>query len=201
MPATRPTPANGAGSRSDLPVTRLILLTGMPGAGKTTLIDMLAAMGHTVVREAATDVIARQQAAGTDAPWLDPAFIVDLLDLQLERLGDVRESGAPVAFCDRSPVCTLALARFLGHPVPHRLSEATAALAADPAVGGTAVLVEGLGYITNTPARRISLPEAQVFEAVHVTAYTQAGIALLSLPPTPPAERADALVRLVAGRC
>ena len=47
---------------------RRYVLTGAPGAGKTTLADALRLRGHRVVPEAATDVVARFQAAGIDDP-------------------------------------------------------------------------------------------------------------------------------------
>lgn len=47
---------------------RRFIVTGPPGAGKTTLILRLQQLGHDVVEEAATSVIAREQAAGVDAP-------------------------------------------------------------------------------------------------------------------------------------
>ncbi len=43
--------------------------TGTPGAGKTSIIRELEALGHHVVDEAATAVIAREQALGEPEPW------------------------------------------------------------------------------------------------------------------------------------
>ena len=40
------------------------ILTGTPGAGKTSILRMLAARGHSVVEEAATSLIALGQAGG-----------------------------------------------------------------------------------------------------------------------------------------
>lgn len=51
-----------------------IILTGMPGAGKTTLIDALSTAGFLTVPEAATDIITEAQAHGVRAPWLSSDF-------------------------------------------------------------------------------------------------------------------------------
>ncbi|KUL68263.1 ATPase [Streptomyces albidoflavus] len=51
------------------------ILTGTPGAGKTTVLRALASRGHRTVAEAATDVIAREQALGVPEPWTGPEFI------------------------------------------------------------------------------------------------------------------------------
>ncbi len=51
------------------------VVTGAPGAGKTSLLRALQERHWSVVEEAATDVIAREQATGRDEPWADSDFI------------------------------------------------------------------------------------------------------------------------------
>ena len=43
---------------------RRYILTGAPGSGKTSILRALGARGYSVVSEAATDVIADEQAHG-----------------------------------------------------------------------------------------------------------------------------------------
>jgi predicted ATPase len=61
------------------------ILTGAPGSGKTALLRHLEVAGHAVVEEAATDVIALQQALGDQEPWQDPAFLDRIVSLQHRR--------------------------------------------------------------------------------------------------------------------
>lgn len=51
------------------------MLTGDPGAGKTAVLRLLEVTGHVVVEEAATNVIAVDNALGVEEPWHDHAFI------------------------------------------------------------------------------------------------------------------------------
>jgi len=44
------------------------IVTGAPGSGKTSILRILEQGGYAVVDEAATDVIAAEQAQGTDQP-------------------------------------------------------------------------------------------------------------------------------------
>jgi len=63
------------------------ILTGTPGAGKTTILRQLEIEGFDVVEEAATNVIALEQAKGVAEPWLQGGFL-DMVDLQRRRLLD-----------------------------------------------------------------------------------------------------------------
>ena len=53
---------------------RRFIITGAPGAGKTTIIRQLELDGFGVVEEAATDVIAAAQAQGAVQPWTGRHF-------------------------------------------------------------------------------------------------------------------------------
>ncbi|PYC65716.1 hypothetical protein C7C45_27980 [Micromonospora arborensis] len=95
---------------------RRYVLTGAPGAGKTTLIEALSRRGHLVIREAATDIIATRQAEGCAEPWQEPDFVDAIARLRRQRrLAADAHGGAQIH--DRSPLCTLALARHLGRDV------------------------------------------------------------------------------------
>lgn len=159
------------------------ILTGAPGAGKTVILRGLERAGLAVVEEAATDVIAWAQAVGIDTPWERPDFTDTILALQQQR-----RSSAPagsVVF-DRSPVCTLVLARFLGHePSPALLAAAEAARGLYAQV----FFVESLDFIVNTDARRIGLEDARRFGDLHRKIYAELGFGLVSIAPADPADR------------
>lgn len=164
------------------------VLTGAPGAGKTVLLRGLERAGLAVVEEAATDVIAWAQATGDDAPWERPNFANTILALQQQR--EARAPHGPVVF-DRSPVCTLALARFLGHtPSPALLAAAHAARDTYARV----FFVEGLDFIVNTGARRISLDDARRFGDLHRQVYAELGFDLIPVTSGPPEDRVAAVL-------
>lgn len=165
------------------------ILTGAPGAGKTVLLRGLERAGLAVVEEAATDVIAWAQANGEDAPWERDDFTDAILALQLQR-----EAGAPDRFVifDRSPVCTLVLARFLGRePAPALVA---AAAACRDRYAREVFFVESLPTLVNTAARRITLEDARRFGALHREVYTDLGFVLVDIPPASPVERGDLIL-------
>lgn len=173
-------------------MAREFILTGAPGAGKTLLLRALEAQGTDVVEEAATDVIALEHGLGIAEPWTHPEFIETIARLQVQRLA--RPAAGEVRVSDRSLICTVALAEYLGHPVPAFLTEAIEHAIAAGRFERRVLFVELLGFIENTAARRISYAESRRFEAFHLAAYERFGFEFRRIPPLPVMERA-ALVR------
>ncbi|MEB3371154.1 AAA family ATPase [Saccharopolyspora mangrovi] len=172
------------------------VLTGAPGAGKTALLRLLEVEGHDVVEEAATDVIALEQALGNDEPWTEEAFIDKVLLLQQQRAARVTSGSA---FFDRSPVCTLALSRYLGFAPPRRLLDEVERVASGSTYATTVFLVRNQGFLTPTEARQIDLQESLVFERVHEEVYRELGFDVVDVPAAPLHERASLIERAVAG--
>ncbi|WP_055048181.1 AAA family ATPase [Devosia sp. A16] len=177
-------------------MAREFILTGAPGAGKTVIVRALEAGGIDVVEEAATDVIALDQGRGIDESWRRPEFIDDIARLQLQRAA--RPATGNVRVSDRSLVCTLALAEYLGHPVPDALIESIASMVASAQYERRVLFVDLLGFITRTEARRISLDESRRFERFHIAAYERLGFELVRIPALPLEERV-AMVRSLIG--
>lgn len=177
------------------------ILTGTPGAGKTTVLRALASRGHRTVAEAATDVIAREQALGVPEPWMGPEFIARVTAEQRAR--QEAAAGAPgPCFFDRSPVCTHALATYLGHPVPPALTAELTRLTTPPGLYEPYVfLLRPLGFVEPTAARRISYEDALAFERVHEESYRRFGFRLVEVPAAGVEERVDRILEVVgAGR-
>lgn len=83
--------------------------------------------GHVVVEEAATDIIALDNALGHEEPWNDRPFIDKIVTLQRRRQVRTQVPQTVAIFFDRSPLCMLALSRYLyllmlpdRHCAPHR---------------------------------------------------------------------------------
>jgi predicted ATPase len=170
---------------------RRYVLTGAPGAGKTVLLHALADRGLAVVEEAATDVIAELHAQGEDEAWKRGDFTDRIVALQRKRQEAPVPPGATVQIFDRSPLCTLALAVFLGRPSTPLLTEEIVRIAAERVYQSTVFLVRPLGFVEPTPARRISYEDAVLFETVHEVVYGDYGYVLVGVPAAPVGERAD----------
>ncbi|HET7012957.1 MAG TPA: AAA family ATPase [Streptosporangiaceae bacterium] len=191
---------------------RRYILTGAPGAGKTSILQILAARGYPVVAEAATDVIAAEQARGVAEPWQDPVFIDKIIELQRTRQlgqhrGGLRGSRAlhpppttpgqhrgdqpgQVEFYDRSPVCTLALAKYVGFEPSKALSAELDRVIGDGIYQRQVFLIRPLGFIEPTAARRISYEDSLRFEQIHEAIYARLNFRLIDVNPDSPEARA-----------
>lgn len=172
---------------------RRFILTGTPGAGKTALLRQLEMDGFGVVEEAATDVIALWQARGIAEAWRQSGFLEAIVELQ--RLRRIQASQLPdaVQFHDRSPVCTAALAEYLGLAIPDALSYELKRIKDESIFEKQVFFIRNLGFITHTEARRISWEDALRFERIHEEWYSQLGFELIPVEAGTIEERAAAI--------
>ena len=174
------------------------ILTGAPGAGKTAVLRLLEAVGYAVVEEAATDVIALGQAQGCAEPWNEHEFITRVTTLQRRRQDAAAHlAGNRSVFFDRSPVCTLALSRFLDRPAPDLLTKEISRILAGGVYDQRAFFIRNQGFVEPTAARRISFEDSLAFERLHEQTYRDLGFQLTDVPPGPLADRAAAIQQIV----
>lgn len=171
---------------------RRFILTGAPGAGKTALLRQLEVDGIGVVEEAATDVIALEQARGVPEPWTDAGFIDRIVTLQRQRR---RLAAGETQVHDRSAFCTEALAVFLGHAPSALLRQEIEELEGTGFYERQVFFVRLMGFIQPTAARRIGLEDARRFEAVHERVYRAHGFELVPVAPASVIDRAGLIRR------
>jgi predicted ATPase len=183
---------------------RRFIVTGTPGAGKTAILRQLELEGFSVVEEAATDVIAAEQARGVAEPWTQPSFIDLIVTLQKQR--QIRASYLPdrvlpdpgppdrdlqdqMQFHDRSVVCTAALATYLGYPFSATLTRELERIKTEAIFQPRVFLIQNLGFVKPTKARRISFEDAVRFERIHEETYRHFGFELVPIGPGEVRER------------
>jgi len=184
------------GYHQDLMKVDRFILTGPPGAGKTTIVRQLAEEGFATVDEAATEVIAAWKLKGIDDVWRYPSFVDVIVETQRQRQVNLGNS-AGIQFYDRSPICTLALAEWVGHPVSDALRIEIARIHAERVYRPEVFFVRGLGFMTPTEARRISLADSIRFGEVHERAYLAHGFQLIYIDSARAVQRVESIKRYI----
>jgi len=171
------------------------ILTGTPGSGKTSILHELKRQGYSVVEEAATDVIAHEQGLGNPEPWLQPNFIDTIVHLQKQRQLEASMLPDELQWYDRSPICTLALSRYLGDAAPPSLLEEIERIEREAIYQRQVFFIEHLGFCQPTEARKITFEESLIFEKIHEVTYASLGYDLLKIPPEALSERVHRIIR------
>jgi predicted ATPase len=91
---------------------------------------------------------------------------------------------------DRSPICTWALAEFLGYPPSAALRREVERIVDEGVFERRVFFVLNLGFVTPTAARWISFEDTLRFEAVHAEVYRRFGFDCVGIEPGPLAARA-----------
>ncbi|MEW9804948.1 AAA family ATPase [Mesorhizobium sp. ZMM04-5] len=103
---------------------RFFVLTGGPGAGKTTVIEALGALGYPTTREAGRGVIRDEAEHGGGAlPWIDrQAFAERMFEWELRSYRQAERTEGPVFF-DRGLPDTIGYLRLESLDVPSWMEE------------------------------------------------------------------------------
>ena len=177
---------------------RLIVITGGPGTGKTSLIEALAERGWATVPEAAIEVIGELNAEmglERQKEWRHAnrsEFQARVLARQKTLEGAALDSEEPVAFLDRSRLDGLAYCRYFDEAPPAELVQA-----ADEVRYDDVVWLEQLGVFPDRGATgRTSDRDASIALGDEIaTVYEERGYELLRLPDGPLPDRVDRLLR------
>jgi predicted ATPase len=168
------------------------ILTGPPGSGKTTTIRHLAEDGFATADEAATDTIAAWRHRGIDEPWTYLSFVDAIVETQKDRQIHLGKT-ARIQFYDRSPICTLALANWLGYPVSDALRFEIERIRRERVYRPEVFFVRSLGFVTPTEARRISLADSIRFGELHEEVYLAHGFKLIYVDAATALQRVEAI--------
>ena len=161
-------------------INRLIVLTGAPGAGKTTLIEALQRAGFARSVEAGRAIIQDQAAiGGTALPWRDPAAFADLMlswDMRSYRMA---AEHAGFVFFDRGIPDVTGYLRLSGLPVPDHVHKAAAIFRYHRRVF---IAPPWPAIFKPDAERKQSLHEAERTYEAMVATYTSYGYELVRLP-------------------
>ena len=172
------------------------VVTGGPGAGKTSLITELARRGFHTIPESGRAIIREEVARGGDAlPWADRmAYVERMLERDLRAYEDAQALSGPVVF-DRGTPDILGYLTLCGLPVPPYI----AAAAKGARYNACVFLAPYWDEIFSQDAeRKQTRAEAEATCAVMRETYTALGYKITELPRVEIERRADFVCRQLA---
>ncbi|MEV5704266.1 AAA family ATPase [Actinoallomurus sp. NPDC052274] len=174
------------------PQSRFVVVTGGPGAGKTTLIEQLRRERFACAPEGGRAIIQDQVAIGGAAlPWRDPGLFAELMlawDLRSYRHAtEYGAAGSAPVFFDRGVVDVIGYLRLMRLPVPPHLHAAAQRFRYDRRVF---VAPHWPEIYRRDDDRRQTPEEAERTFHACVAAYTDYGYEPVLLPRTAVTERA-----------
>jgi len=170
----------------------LFVISGGPGAGKTTTLVQLARLGFRYAPEVARQIIKEQtRAGGTALPWGDRQAYTDLM---LERSIESFQRHTPAltpTFSDRGIPDTLCYARLIGLASTERIEAACRLYRYAPCVFLAPPWEE---IYRHDNERKQDFAEARRTYEHMARVYTELGYQVFELPEAPPEARAKFIV-------
>jgi predicted ATPase len=169
------------------------IVTGGPGAGKTALIEALAAAGHRMMPEAGRAIIVARNAMR--APPADPQLFGELmLSWEIRSHGEAM-AGHGSCFFDRGVPELAGYFRLMGLPVPAHVQRAAALWKYNPTVF---IAPPWRDIFVNDAERRQDFEEAVRTHDFVADAYLRQGYRLEKLPLGPVSERVSFVLAKIA---
>lgn len=174
---------------------RFFVITGGPGSGKSTLIDLLEAHGYSRSIEAGRGVIQDQVAiGGTALPWKDPAGFAELMLCWEMRSYRIAQRFSGHVFFDRGVPDVVGYLRLMNLPVPAHVRKAADVFRYNRKVFIAPPWPE---IFAQDKERKQDFEEAvRTYEAMILT-YMELGYELLELPKAPVEERVTFVLKSV----
>lgn len=175
------------------------VISGGPGAGKTAIIERLAARGFPVVAGSGRAILRQQIAIGGNAVhWGDAVAYRELMLARgmedYERM--TIETDVPVFF-DRGVTELIGYCQLIGVPVPGHVQKAAEIFRYNPVVF---IAPPWREIFAGDAERKQTFAEAVTTYELCATAYQDAGYALVEIPKASVAERANFILDHIDAR-
>jgi predicted ATPase len=173
----------------------LFVVSGGPGAGKTTVLQELASRGYRFAPEIARQIIQEElQSGGTDLPWGDrEAYTLRMLKRSVESYQSHTPAPRPT-FSDRGIPDTLCYARLIGLANQESILDACLQYRYASVVFLAPPWKEI--YETDNERKQDFAEAERTFEQM-VQVYRECGYTILELPKTKPTTRADFILEQI----
>jgi predicted ATPase len=170
------------------------ILTGGPGAGKTSIINVLAKSGYLCMPEAATDVINHGIEIGIHHPWKNEDYHINMYQLIIKRQFEAQSSSDPVVFFDRGHLDGISYILLQKRKLFKYIVDCVQASLDCHFFQKSVFFIESLGFVVPGPARTESIQESlQKAECLEHN-YRSLGYEIIRIPPASIEKRAQMII-------
>lgn len=170
--------------------TNWYVITGGPGSGKTTLVNLLSQRGHKTAIEHARHYIDTQRTKGMTVEEIkrnQKEFQDSVLDMQIEQ--EAALASEELIFLDRAIPDALAYYRFLGLPLDQKITNAM-----KNASYRKVFILDPLPLV-NDYARTEDADDQKRIHSHITEVYGSLGLPIVRVPVLPPGERVDFILK------
>jgi predicted ATPase len=175
-------------------VSNKYIISGGPGAGKTSLLQALLAHGYNCSEEASRRLIVEQVAMGTHClPWIDLACFADKVLMRMIQLYQQSALNQDITFFDRGIPDIIAYLKIAGLPIKEHYYAALQQYPYHPTVF---ILPPWKEIYVNDAERWQTFEEAVVLHTAIKETYQAFGYTLIEIPKGTVAERLRFLLKI-----
>lgn len=183
------------GSALDNPLgQQRYILTGGPGAGKTSIINLLAKHGYHVVPEAATEIIEEGLKQNIERPWKAEDYHIKMYELISKRQIEVQNSSTPIVFFDRGPLDGISYVLLQKRTLYQYVVDCVQAAIDNRYFKKKVFFIDSLGFVVSGPARDEDLLESLQKARCLEDNYQAMGYEIIHIPPGPVEERTQEII-------
>lgn len=170
------------------------ILTGGPGAGKTSIINYLAKRGYLVAPEAATEIIEGGLKKNIENPWRADDYHIRMYELISKRQMEVLNSSAPIAFFDRGHLDGISYILLQKRTLYQYVVDRVQSSIDTQYFNNRVFFIDSLGFVVPGPARGEDLQESLQKAHCLEQNYRAMGYEIVHIPSGPVEERAQIIV-------
>ena len=173
------------------------ILTGGPGAGKTSIINYLAKRGYLVAPEAATEIIEEELKKNIESPWRADDYHIRMYELISKRQMEVQNSPASIAFFDRGHLDGISYILLQKRTLYQYVIDRVQSSIDTQYFNNRVFFIDSLGFVVPGPARTEDLQESLQKAQCLEQNYRTMGYEIVHIPPGPIEERAQIIIDYV----
>ena len=170
------------------------IITGGPGAGKTSIINSLKMLGYLVVPEAATEIIEEGLKNNIEYPWRADDYHIRMYELISKRQKEVQNSSKSIAFFDRGHLDGISYILLQKRTLYQYVVDCVQASINTQYFNKMVFFIDSLGFVIPGPARTEDLKESLQKAHCLEQNYRAMGYEIIHITPGPVEERTQLII-------